>query len=548
MTVKSWKDIAAAKRAEVRASIPTQWIKESLKDDMKQAEYCNTCDYLDTIVPASELAVTKLTMLDLQEKISTGQLTAVQVTTAFCHRAALAHQILNCCSEIFFDKAMETAEYLDKYFAESGGKVIGPLHGIPISLKDQVDLPGMDSSIGYVAYLNKPKSEISLLAEHLKKSGAIFYVKTTVPMAMLAPETISNAYGYTYNALNINLTSGGSSGGEGALIGAGASPMGFGTDIGGSIRIPASFQGLHALKPSSGRISYLRVTNSYSGQETMPSVIGPMARSLADVEYITKLIIEWELWKYDPKVHPIPLLDNTNLKLSKLTLGIWKFDGSLTTHPPIQRALNQIMDALTSQGHEVIEIDLPNHEEILDTATKIFTSDQGKEVMETCNLSGEPVVPNVADLITVDPHHQPLDVNRWWDLCNVHYKTKENFNKFWNDTISKTKTGKPIDAIICPIWPSTSFVPGTANTLNYSCPFNVFNSSSVVLPVARVNKDIDLIQSDFVPCNELDKKIQESYDPELFDGMPVCVQVVGRTLLEEKTLAVASVVESSITS
>lgn len=544
MNVENWKDTVEAKRNAVKASIPSEWINDSIKEDMIQAKYINTYEYLDSILPQVEVDITSLTMLQLQCKIRKGELKALPVAKAYCHRAALAQQILNCCSEIFFDKAFEQAKELDDYF-ETNGSVIGPLHGIPISLKDQVDLPGIDSAIGYVALLNNPKTEISLLGEHLLKSGAIFYVKTTVPMAMLAPETVSNVHGYTFNASNYKLTSGGSSGGEAALIGAGASPMGFGTDIGGSIRIPSAFQGLHALKPSSGRISYLRVSNSYDSQETMPSVIGPMARSLADIEYITKLIIEWKLWEFDPKVVPIPYTDYSSLKLERLTFGIWSYDGQIMPHPPLQRALKQTIEALKAQGHEVIDINLPNSK-YLETATKIFTADQGLEVLEMCKKSGEPIVRQVREMLTLVPPKPAMNVNEWWNICKKHYEGKQDFAKLWNETASKTKSGKPIDGLICPVWPSCSFLPDSLCPLNYSCPFNFVDYPSVVLPVTKVDKKLDCVQSDYISTNDIDETFYKYYDPELYNGMPTCLQVVGRQLQEENILAVASVVESCL--
>lgn len=540
MTVKRWSDIAQSKRELVKHAIPSEWINDSIKDEMALAGYINTKAYLDTIVPKNELDITELTMLELQSKIAGGKLSALEVTTAYCHRTALAQQILNCCSEIFFDKALEKASELDDYYKKNG-EVIGPLHGIPISLKDQVDLPGFDSSIGYIAYVNKPKEEISLLAEFLQNAGAVFYVKTTVPMAMMAPETVSNIFGYTHNAININLTSGGSSGGEGALIGAGASPMGFGTDIGGSIRIPSAFQGLHALKPSTGRISYLGVSNSYASQETMPSAIGPMARSLDDVSYMTKLIIEGELWNHDPKVMPIPYSDKSSLKLSKLTFGVWKYDGLIHPHPPIKRALEETIKALKLQGHEVIEVSLPNNEETLAAADDIFRADQGVEIVETCGISGEPVVPEVGNIVVNKESDIPLSVNEWWSVCAKHYKLKQKFVNFWNETAKSTGTGKPIDGLIGPVWPSCSFSRGVEPTLNYSCPFNFFDAPSVVIPVTKADKDIDVVEA-----SSTDDSFAKTYDPKLFDGMPVCLQVVGRQLQEETTLAMASVVESSL--
>lgn len=546
METESWRKIVEKKRNELKSCIPQKWVDDTLKDKMAQMGYVNTGDFLDTVISEEEAKITNLTLVELAKKISDGELSALEVTEAYCHRTALVQQILNCCSEIFFDKAIERARKLDEIYKETG-KVTGPLHGVPISLKDQVDLPGFDSAVGYVAMLNKPKTEMSLLAELLQDSGAVFYVKTTVPMAMMAPETDSNIYGYTSNACNINLSSGGSSGGEGALIGAKGSPLGFGTDIGGSIRIPATFQGLHALKPSLGRISYLRVTNSYCNQEAMPSVIGPMARSLKDIEFITKLIFDAGLWQQDPKVLPVSFQNHQDIKLSKLTFGLWKFDGKLSLNPPVARALKETIEALQKQGHEIVDFDLSNHDQIMDGAKSIYCADEGEEVEEICKLSGEPVVNCVTGMLK---YHggKPLVVNKWWDVCGEQYRLQQDFFNLWNSTAGSSKSGKKIDALIAPVWPSCSFSPGTTGTLNYTCPFNLFDCPGVIVPVTKVDKDLDPIDKDYKPLNKIDEEIYQSYSPEAFKGMPVCIQVLGRRLDDEKMLAVASVVELCIKS
>lgn len=541
---QSWEEIADAKRRSVLELIPQKWIDADLKLKMIQAGYTSTKAYLDSILPQEEVAITSLLVGQLQQQILSGKLSALAVTSAFCHRAAYAHQIVNCCSEIFFDEAIARAKKLDDIYA-STGKTVGPLHGVPISLKDQVDLAGKDSAIGFIGRLNKPKDTTSLLAQELFSKGAVFYVKTTVPMAMMAPETMSNIYGYTYNSLNINLSSGGSSGGEGAMIAADASPLGFGTDIGGSIRIPSSHQGLYALKPSTGRISYLNVTNSASGQEAFPSVIGPMGKSLEDISFITKLIVDAQHWVQDPKVLAVPWKDTSELKERKLTFGLWKYDNKVKPHPYIDRALESVSKALKEQGHEVIEVQIPNHDLIMLTALQVYGADEGYEIITECKVSGEPVVEVVADCVPNNSQN-PITVNKWWDLCNKVYEEKQQFLSFWSGTSKKTKSGSPIDGIICPVWPSASVLPISPPTLNYTCPFNLCDCALVVFPVTKVDKDIDKPDSSYKPTSELDRSVQEAYKPELFDGMPVCLQVVTKKLEEEKALTLASVINGCL--
>jgi amidase len=124
-----------------------------------------------------------------------------------------------------------TAKALDTYLA-STGRPIGPLHGLPVSLKDNFNIAGKDSTLGFVAWVNDPATYNSTLTDLLLNAGAVLYVKTNVPTAMMITETVNNVFGRTTNPRNRTLTPGGSSGGESALIAFGGSPLGVGTDIG----------------------------------------------------------------------------------------------------------------------------------------------------------------------------------------------------------------------------------------------------------------------------------------------------------------------------
>ncbi|ODV86005.1 hypothetical protein CANARDRAFT_7365 [[Candida] arabinofermentans NRRL YB-2248] len=535
MTIMTWEEASEKKQAELKSAIPDKWIVPGIKKSMAEAGYVNTSLYLDSILPKDEVAITSLTMTELAKKIASNEYSSYQVAEVFCHRASLANQIVNCCVEIFFDEALERAKYLDKYFEENGS-VVGSLHGVPVSLKDQVDLVGKDSSIGYTALLNKPAKKNAVLADLLLEEGAVFYVKTAVPMAMFLPETFSNVIGYTHNSVNIKLAAGGSSGGEGALIGAGSSCIGFGTDIGGSIRIPSAFQGLYALKPSNGRIPYMNITNSYSGQELIPSVVGPMARSLEDIHTITKMIVDKESWKIDPKVMNVPWRDMTELQGKRLTFGFWKFDGTLTPHPPIQRALKEAEEALVKRGHNVVEITFPSNIDNSQTLSKIFGADCGKEVISICSENGEPPEPTVIDMIMRCDFDKPADINMWFDISNKLYAQKQEFYASW------AKSG--IDAIVAPVWPSAAYRPYGPHTIQYTSPFNTTDCASVVLPVTSVDAGVDIKDSSYKPLNELDEEVYNSYDAELFHNMPVCLQVVTKKLEEEKALAIAAIVDS----
>ncbi|ODQ59226.1 hypothetical protein WICANDRAFT_63720 [Wickerhamomyces anomalus NRRL Y-366-8] len=539
MTVQteSWQEIAQKKREAVFAKIPKEWIIEVPSIE----KVSNTRDYLDTILPKEEVAITDQSLLQLSEKIQKGELTSLEITTAFCHRAALTHQIINSCSEIFFERAFQRAKELDEIF-KTTGKTIGPLHGIPISLKDQVNLEGLDSGIGLISKLNKPKTkdDESIIAKILYDAGAVFYVKTTTPMAMMAPDTNSNIYGQTVNALNRLLSAGGSSGGESSLIGAKGGLIGLSTDIGGSIRIPAAFQGLFALRPCSGRLPYAKVTNSMAFQPIVPSVIGPSARYLDDLKFFVKTIIDAKPWLYDPKTPPIPWREYEVPE--KLTFGIIKNNGMITPHPPVARAMELIKSKLESLGHEVVEWEHPiPNSEMVKNLNQIFTADGYKEIKEACDESGEPIIKQLMERRAAG---RELSVSEHWAQAQKKYESQLIYDKYWLDTASKTSTGRPIDAWISPLWESTSYPAGETKSYHcsYTYPVNYMDLSSMVVPITSVDKSIDKPYDNFTPISENDSLAQGVYDADLFDGMPVCVQVVTPRYEEERAISLAGVV------
>lgn len=172
--------------------------------------------------------------------------------------------------------------------------------------------------MGYVSWIGKYDTGESFLVTLLRKAGAVFYVKTSVPQSLMVCETINNIIGRTVNPRNKNWSCGGSSGGEGANVGLRGGIIGVGTDIGtssvtilstlltslgGSIRVPAAFNFLYGLRPSHGRLPYAKMANSMEGQETVHSVCGPLTHSVAGELYSLSTDIADSLGRYETLHH-----------------------------------------------------------------------------------------------------------------------------------------------------------------------------------------------------------------------------------------------------
>lgn len=209
------------------------------------------------------------------------------------------------------------------------------------------------------------------MVRELRALGATLYCKTSVPHTLMAGETMNNIIGYTFNPKNRHLSSGGSSGGEGALIGLKGSPIGIGTDIGGSIRGPAAFNGLYGLRPSSGRLPYEGTANSMDGQNTILSVVGPLATSVGALRLVIKSILSQQPWLHDPLVAEIPWRDEHEKAVldiargntgGQLAFAVFKDDEVIQCQPPVRRAIDIVVKTVEKLGHKLIEWKPPSHQ------------------------------------------------------------------------------------------------------------------------------------------------------------------------------------------
>lgn len=166
----AWQEKVTEKRRRLLSLIPHHWI---LSDDIKptDAQRC-IISFIENshTLTDDELTITTLPVTELIERIASGQYTAVEVCQAYCHRAAIAQQLVNCLTEINFEDAKKQAEKLDFYYRQHR-RTIGPLHGLPVSLKDQFRVKGLESSIGYVSRLEKYDEEESTMTECLRDAG-----------------------------------------------------------------------------------------------------------------------------------------------------------------------------------------------------------------------------------------------------------------------------------------------------------------------------------------------------------------------------------------
>ena len=332
-----WKQKAAKKRESQLASIPSEW---RFPDPVPQPK--NAYEYLKTsgVLTTQDLTITEIPDARLLSKLlSTGCYSAVTVTRAFFKRAAIAQQLIRCCTEMFFDEVLETAKHLDEYM-QNHGKPIGPLHGLPIPLKDGFNIEGQDNTLGWVCDIGKPAESDDIPPNILRSQGAVLYVKTNVPQPLMMSDSYNHVLKQSLNAFNNELISGGSSGGEGALIGARGSILGVSTDIAGSIRIPANLQGLCGLCPTTRRIPWEKAG---SREYIVASVAGPMATSLSSLEVFMESVLAGEPWLFDPVTIPLPWRHEMARKPTRpLQIAFCYDDEHVRVQPPRELAVRRL--------------------------------------------------------------------------------------------------------------------------------------------------------------------------------------------------------------
>ncbi|KAJ5290310.1 uncharacterized protein N7443_010563 [Penicillium atrosanguineum] len=532
----SWEERAADKQNRINDSIPQEWKIQTLPTEDSVLEFPKKSGILSD----QELAITQSSASDLVKKLAQGELKAVDVTVAFCKRAALAHQLVNCCLEFFPETAIAQAKELDAYY-EKHKKPVGSLHGLPISLKDQLRVKGLETSMGYVSWLGKYDTTDSVLVTLLRKAGAIFYTKTSVPQTLMVCETVNNIIGRTVNPRNKNWSCGGSSGGEGAMIGIRGGVIGVGTDIGGSIRVPSAFNFLYGIRPSHGRMPYAKMANSMEGQETVHSVVGPIAHSAEDLRLFLTSVLAEEPWKYDSKVVPIPWryaeedAVKSKLQTGGLTLGYYSCDGVVLPHPPILRGIEKVVSTLKENGHSVHPWTPYKHDFGHDLINNIYAADGCTDVLSSINASGEPSIPNIKDLL--NPDAGQINMNELWDVHLQKWNYQSEYLDKWREL--EDKLGKEVDAIIAPITATAAIRHNQFRYYGYASVINLLDFTSVVVPVTFADKSVDLKKVDYQSLGQLDATVQAEYDPDAYHGAPIAVQVIGRKLSEEKTLAIA---------
>jgi amidase len=338
-------------------------------------------------------------------------------------------------------------------------------------------------------------------------AGAVLYCKTNIPQTLMALDSHNNVFGRTINPFNTLVTPGGSSGGEGALLGMRASVLGVGTDVGGSIRIPAMCNGTFGIKPSWERIPYLGQEGGApagAAKISIPASAGPLAHSMRDIELFFRAVSEQRPWTKDPDVVPLPWSSLASLGGAgrKLRIGIVRRDGVIDPHPPIARLLDEVKLKLLAFGVEAVEMDItPLFSQCQSLANAMFGVEGGNAMFDILESANEPLSPWLSTRLR---RKQPLDLAKVRELHGKREQLRREFLSVW-----KNQHGQ-IDAFICPVAPHPVPPIDRYNGVSYTSSFVLLDYPAGVVPVRKFEtRDMEGEMTEKKPLGNWDKANRE---------------------------------------
>jgi amidase len=287
----------------------------------------------------------------IAEVIRERKVSSVEVVEAFLQRIEAVNPTINSVVVLARERAIEEARAADASLAR--GHAFGPLHGVPFTAKDVFDTAGVETSAGIPDRVGVVPQEDAVAVARMRRAGAILLGKTNVPPGGSGGVTDNAVHGMTNNPYDPARSPAGSSGGEAATQAAGASPVGLGSDSGGSLRVPAHFCGVAALKPTTGRIPNTGAFEQPGGLSDTRTQIGPLSRFVEDLGPVFEIVAGPD--GRDSGVVPMPLGEPEAAELAGLRVAFYTDDGSTPTTPETVAAVRDAADALTSAGARATE-------------------------------------------------------------------------------------------------------------------------------------------------------------------------------------------------
>lgn len=456
-------------------------------------------------------------LCDMAESIRARKISPVELLDAHLARIDRLNPVLNAFIHIDREGARAQAKAAEAALgSRSAQNSLGPLHGVPISVKSSIDVAGWRVECGSRLRKGLIAASDAPLVARLRAAGAILLGNTNVPEFLMAYETDNSLYGRTNSPWDLARTPGGSSGGESAAIAAGCSAGGVGSDGGGSIRIPAHYVGICGLKPTPGRIPSTGHFPGSAGPFAQLGVVGPMARTVRDVTRLFEVMAGPD--PGDPASAPVPVRRWSDAEIRNLRVAYFEEDDLAPVTPETAVAVRNAVNALRQQGFQVEEWRPAN----LDRVWQLWW-----------NLFGR--AGQMAFSPTLDGHESEMSPLlrefRGWVAAEKPLTSTEFLNTLLGRDVLRAAFLAKMEQypiLLCPVCAIPAFRHGERTwkvagrpleylkAMAYSQWFNLLGNPGAVVPVGK--------------------------SPQ---GLPIGVQVVGRPWEEEAVLAIAAKIEAA---
>jgi Asp-tRNA(Asn)/Glu-tRNA(Gln) amidotransferase A subunit family amidase len=457
--------------------------------------------------------LTFLSAVSMAEQIRQKKLSPIDLVEAHLARIGKLNPKLNAFVQVDVESARNQARAAED--AVVRGETLGPLHGVPISIKSSIEVKGMRNEAGTRLRAGFVATEDAPLVSRLRQAGAIILGTTNTPELLMAWETDNFLYGRTNNPWDLSRTPGGSSGGEAAAIAAGCSAGGVGSDGGGSIRVPAHFSGICGLKPTPGRIPATGHFPTSVGPFALLGVVGPMARTVPDLKLLFEVMQGPD--DGDPSAAPVPVRWPGSDDLRKLRIGYFEDDGRTPVTVETRAAVRAAAEALQRAGFEVE----PFRPEGLEQARQLWWQFFGiaggmllGPMIKGKEADLSPILKQFSSWVAAEPSHTAQTLLDTWIMRDVvRMQVFAQMREY------------PI--LLCPVASIPAFHHGERSweidgktvqyldAWSYTEWFNLLGTPAVAVPFGRSN-----------------------------EGLPIGVQIAGCAWQEELVLAVAGELEA----
>ncbi len=457
--------------------------------------------------------LTFLPAVEMAHQVGNKKLSPVELAKAHLAKIERLNPKLNAFVQVDTERALREARAAE--VGVMNEQALGPLHGVPISIKSCLEVEGFRWESGSRLRAGILATRDAPLVSRLRHAGAIILGVTNTPELLMAWETDNLLYGRTNSPWGLDRTPGGSSGGEAAAIASGMSAGGVGSDGGGSIRVPAHFSGICGLKPTPGRIPSTGHYPPSGGPFALIGAVGPMARTVADLKLLFEIMQGPD--DGDACAAPVPVRWPTQAEIRSLRIGYFEDDGRTPITPETRAVVQRAADVLRSAGFQVEPFRPEGLEEARELWKKFFVKVAGMLIAPMFRgreQDESPILHQFLQWSAVEPDLTGDSLLQAWIGRDV---VRANF----------LAQMEQYPVLLCPAAAIPAFRHGERSwqidgkmvdyldAWSYTEWFNLLGNPGAVVPVSHSQ-----------------------------EGLPIGVQIVGRPWQEEQVLAIAAVVEA----